>query len=81
MGALKNSQKFKDNLYWIKMYFTLQLMIHLAEQSRGAPKYTFRHKDAQQSAFEVAHKGALEVALELHLWLHLLMQSLIHKCE
>ena len=56
-------------------------MIHLAEQSRGAPKYIFGHKDAQKSAFEVARKGALEVALELHLWLHLSMQSLIHKCE
>ena len=70
-----------------KMNFILQLMIHLAVKSRGAPEGTFEgapndaltnlHKDAEESAFEVALKGALEVALELHLWFHLLMQSLI----
>ena len=60
-----------------KMHFTLQLMIHLRVQSRaasegtfdGAPKYSYKdlHKDAQESSFEVALKGATEVALELHL--------------
>ena len=46
-------------------------------QSRGAPEGTFDgaskdalsdlHKDAQEGAFEVVFKGALE----LNLWLHL----------
>ena len=57
-----------------KMHFTLQLMIHFATQSRGAPKDTLHdlHKDALEDAFKIA--------LELHLWLHFLMQSLMHKC-
>ena len=60
-----------------KMHFTLQLMIHLIVQSRGAPEGTFDgapkdnlsdlHKNSQEGVFEVALKGALEVALELHL--------------
>ena len=67
-----------------KIHFTLQLMIRLTVQSRGAPENTFDgatkdplrdlHEDAQEGSCEVALKGALEVALELHLWLHLLMQ-------
>ena len=53
-------------------------------QSRGAPESTFEgapndaltnlHKDPEESAFEVALKGALEVAFGLHMWFHLLMQ-------
>ena len=67
-----------------KMHFTLQLMIHLIVQSRGAPKCKFDgapkhalrdlHKDAQKGACQVALKGAREVAVALHLWFHLLMQ-------
>ena len=67
-----------------KIHFTLQLMIHLTVQSRGAPESTFDlapkdalrdvHKDARKGACEVALKGALEVALALHLWFHLLME-------
>ena len=67
-----------------KMHFTLQLMIHLIVQSRGAPEGTFDgapkdalrdlHKDAQKGACQVALKGAREVAVALHLWFHLLMQ-------
>ena len=57
-----------------KMHFTLQLLIHFATQSRGAPKDALHdlHKDALEDAFKIA--------LELHLWLHFLMQSLMHKC-
>ena len=60
-----------------KMHFMLHLMIHLTVQSRGAPEGTIEvapndaisnlHKDAQESVFEVALKGALEVTLGLHL--------------
>ena len=67
-----------------KMHFTLELMIHLSVNWRGATEDTFDgapkdalsdlHKDAQKVVFEVAPKDALEVALELHLCLHLLMQ-------
>ena len=67
--ALRVAQKCKK-----KMHFMLQLMIHLRVQSRagpegtfdGAPKdsYKYLHKDAQESSFEVALKGATEVALE-----------------
>ena len=49
--------------------------MHLTMQSRGAPEGTFDsalkdtlsdiHKDAQEGAYGVALKGALEVALEL----------------
>ena len=59
-------------------------MIHLTLQSRGAPEGTFYgatknplrdlHKTAQESACEVALKGAAEASLELHVWLYLLMQ-------
>ena len=69
-----------------KMHFTLQLIIHLIVQSRGAPEGTFDgapkdafsdlHKDAQEDACEVAPKGVIE----LHLWLHLLIQLLMRKC-
>ena len=55
-----------------KMHFSLPLMIHLTVQSRGAPEGTLEgapndalnnlHKDAQEGAFEVTLKGALEVA-------------------
>ena len=72
-----------------KMHFILPLMIHLTVQSRGAPEGTLEgapndalsnlHKDAQEGAFEVVLKGALEIGIGLHLWLHLLMQSLIYK--
>ena len=67
-----------------KIHFTLQLMIHLTVQPRGAAEGTFDgppkdalgdlHKDAQKGACEVAPKIALEVALEMHLWLYFLMQ-------
>ena len=60
-----------------KMDFILHLMIHLTVQSRGAPEVTLEgapndalgnlQKDAQESAFEIALKGALEVALGLYL--------------
>ena len=73
-----------------KMYFTLQLIIHLAVQSRGVPEGALNgapkdalsdlHKNAKEGAFEVARKGAFEVTVKLHLWLHLLVQSLVHKC-
>ena len=53
-----------------KMYFILHLMIQLTVQTRGAPEGTLEsapndalsnlHKDAQESAFEVTLKGALE---------------------
>ena len=56
-----------------KMNFTLQLMIHLIVQSRGAPEGIFDgalkdalsnlHKYAQVGACEVALKGAPVVAL------------------
>ena len=65
-------------------------MIRLTLQSRGAPEGTFYgatknslrdlHKITQESACEVALKGAAEASLELHLWLHLLMQLLMQKC-
>ena len=61
-----------------RIHFTLQLVIHLTVQSRGALEGTFdgSPKDASRmsGACEVALKGAIEVALEFHLWLHLLMQ-------
>ena len=58
-----------------KMPFILHLMIPLTVQSRGASKGPLEGaptlsnllKDAQEDAFEVALKGALEVALGLHL--------------
>ena len=66
------------------MHFTLQLMIYLTVQLRGAPEGTFEgtpkvaltnlYKDTQKGACEVALKDELEVALELHQELHLLMQ-------
>ena len=56
-------------------------------QSKDAPEGTLKgepndtlskpHKDAEEGAFEVALKGALEVILGLNLWLHLLIQSSI----
>ena len=62
-----------------KMHFMLQIMIHLAVQSRGATESTLEgapndalsnlHKDTQEAAFEVALKGALKIVLKLHLWL------------
>ena len=62
-----------------KMHFMLQIMVHLAVQSRGATKGTLEgapndtlsnlHKDTQEGAFEVALKGALKIVLKLHLWL------------
>ena len=64
-----------------KMYFMVQIMIHLTVQSRGAPEGTLDdapndilsslHKDAQERVFEVALNCALKVALGLHLWVHL----------
>ena len=57
-----------------KMHFILHLIIHLTVQSRSALEGTLEgapndalsnlHKDAQEGAFEVVRKGALEVALE-----------------
>ena len=59
-----------------KTHFTLQLMIHLTVQSRGAPEHTLDgapkdalsnlHNDSQDGACEVSLKGTLEVALEFH---------------
>ena len=72
-----------------KMHITLQLMIHLTVQLRGAPEGTFDgtpkvaltnlYKDTQKGACDDPLKNELEVALELHQGLHLLMQWLMHK--
>ena len=56
-----------------KMHFTLQLVIHLTVQSRGAPEGTYYgepkdalsdiHNNVQEGAFEVLLKGTHEDAL------------------
>ena len=84
---LKMHKYVKKKMHFIR----LQLMIHLILQSRGTPDGTLDgapkntlidlHKDAQESAFEVALKGGPMLEIELDMWLHLLMQSLIHKCK
>ena len=62
-----------------KMHFTLQVMIHLTVQSRGALKYALSglYECAQEGACEFALKGALEVALKLHLWSVALVDPMI----
>ena len=69
----------------IKMneHFTLQLMIHLTIQSRGAPEGTFdaapKNALSMMDACKVALKSAFQVALELYLCLNLLKRCLMHK--
>ena len=48
-----------------KVHFTLQLMIHLIVQSRGAPEGTLdgEHKDAFNDLHKDPQGGAFEVAL------------------
>ena len=52
-----------------KMYFILNLIIHLTVQSRGAPKGTL--EGAPNDALSNLHKDALGVHLRLHLRAHL----------